>query len=54
LVSPQECSPVDAQAPDGALRCPTHGLEKFETMAAQGLLREVYRDGPSVVYEVVK
>jgi uncharacterized membrane protein len=54
LVTPQECFPVDPQAPDGALRCPTHGLEKFETMAAQGLLQEVYRNGPTVIYEVVK
>ena len=54
LVSPQECSPIDPQVADGALRCPTHGLEKFETMAAEGRLREVYRDGATVVYEVVR
>jgi YYY domain-containing protein len=51
-VSPSECEPVDPEAGDAPLRCPTHGLEKFETMVASGMLSEVYRDGETVIYEV--
>jgi hypothetical protein len=53
LVGADECLPLDPQIPDGALRCPTHGLEKFLTMVADGTLREAYRDGETVVYEVL-
>jgi uncharacterized membrane protein len=53
LVTPDECVPVDAAQPDGALRCPTHGLEKFAEMVTDGTLREAYRDGDTVVYEVL-
>jgi hypothetical protein len=54
LVSPQECAPIDAQAGDGRLRCPTHGLEKFERMVDLGWLKVAYQDGPAVVYEVIR
>jgi hypothetical protein len=54
LVGADECLPPDPQLPEGALRCPTHGLEKFETMVAHGILREAYRDGDTVVYEVLR
>jgi YYY domain-containing protein len=54
LVTPDECVPIDPAVPDGARRCPTHGLEKFSTMVADGTLREAYRDGDTVIYEVVE
>lgn len=39
---------------DGSgLTCPTGGLEKFDTMQTLGLLREVYRNGSTVIYEVL-
>jgi len=53
LVPAAECVALDPSIPDGALRCPTHGLEKFDAMTASGILREAYRDGDTVVYEVV-
>ncbi|HSB89610.1 MAG TPA: DUF2298 domain-containing protein, partial [Anaerolineales bacterium] len=54
LVPPQDCTPIEAQAGDGRLRCPTHGLEKFERMVDLGWLRVAYQDGPVVVYEVIR
>ncbi|HET7012238.1 MAG TPA: DUF2298 domain-containing protein [Anaerolineales bacterium] len=53
LVGPDECQPV-VSLEDGRLRCPTHGLEKFADMVASGILREAYRDGDNVIYEVVR
>jgi len=50
-VSPSECTPLSPEDPT-RLSCPTHGLEKFDAMAADGTLREVYRDGVTVIYEV--
>jgi len=54
LVGAEECILLDPQIPDGALRCPTHGLEKFQTMVADGSLRVAYLDGDTVVYEVLR
>ncbi|MEW6566747.1 MAG: DUF2298 domain-containing protein [Chloroflexota bacterium] len=53
-VSPAECTPLDASSPTAGLSCPTHGLDKFEIMAAQGLLREVYHVRATEIYEVVR
>ena len=36
-----------------ALACPTGGLEKFDAMESLGILRAVYRDGSTVIYEVL-
>jgi uncharacterized membrane protein len=36
------------------LVCPTHGLEKFETMAASGILSVAYQEGDVVIYEVMQ
>ena len=36
-----------------ALACPTGGLEKFEAMESLGILRAVYRNGSTVIYEVL-
>ena len=36
-----------------ALACPTGGLEKFETMELLGILRAVYRNGSTTIYEVL-
>ena len=52
--APEECSPIDPQGADGRLRCPTHGLEKFDQMVGLGWLKVAYQDGPAAVYEVVR
>jgi hypothetical protein len=36
-----------------ALACPTGGLEKFEAMESLGILRAVYRNGSTIIYEVL-
>jgi YYY domain-containing protein len=36
----------------GSLICPTGGIEKFEAMESLGMLRAVYRNGGTVIYEV--
>ncbi|MFQ5922009.1 MAG: hypothetical protein ACE5M4_04130, partial [Anaerolineales bacterium] len=36
-----------------ALACPTGGLEKFEAMESLGILRAVYRNGSTTIYEVL-
>ncbi|HEY45229.1 MAG TPA: hypothetical protein G4O14_00445 [Anaerolineae bacterium] len=51
-VPPSECKPLDPNSEDTSLRCPTHGLEKFEVMVASGMLSEVYREGETRIYEV--
>jgi YYY domain-containing protein len=51
-VPPSECEPVDPNVGEAPLRCPTHGLEKFETMVASGMLSEIYHQGETVIYEV--
>jgi uncharacterized membrane protein len=48
------CEPIDAQNPEGQLRCPTGGLDKFESMAASGALTRVFQDGETAIYEVVR
>jgi YYY domain-containing protein len=53
-IAPSECTVTDAQTDPSALTCPTEGLAKFERMVAQGLLRQAYRDGGTVIYEVIQ
>jgi uncharacterized membrane protein len=53
-IPPSECTVTDARADPSMLTCPTRGLAKFEQMVAQGLLREAYRDGGTVIYEVIQ
>jgi hypothetical protein len=48
-----ECSPIDATNPESPLVCPTHGLEKFRKMVEQGILRPVFQQGETTIYEVV-
>jgi YYY domain-containing protein len=48
-----ECDSMDPEADDSPLSCPTHAFEKFETMIDEGILREAYRDGDTVIYEVL-
>ena len=36
-----------------ALACPTGGIQKFEAMESLGLLRAVYRNGSTTIYEVL-
>ena len=47
--------PADHCTPNGSngmLNCPTGGLDKFERMVDQGLMRAVYRNGNTTIYEV--
>ena len=53
-VSPAECELIDPDSTEGSLTCPTYGLEKFDTMSETGLLRGIYQDGDTVIYEVVR
>jgi hypothetical protein len=50
---PQECTPINLQAETVSLSCPSHGLDKFGPMVEEGILREAYRDGGTVIYEVM-
>jgi hypothetical protein len=52
-VSAPECAPKEADVAEPRLICPTYGLEKFDLMVSLGLLREAYRDGETVIYEVL-
>jgi len=49
-----ECTPLDPQATEVRLSCPADGLEKFDRMVDEGLLRLAYQDGGTVIYEVVR
>ena len=42
------------ESDDSQLSCPSHGFEKFEIMIAEGILREAYRQGDTVIYEVLR
>ncbi len=53
-VPPSECTPHDTGGQSLSLDCPTYALDKFSLMADAGLLREVYRGGSTVIYEVVR
>jgi YYY domain-containing protein len=53
-VTASECEPINADAADNQLACPTHGLEKFDAMVAAGVLEEVYHFGETQILEVVQ
>jgi hypothetical protein len=53
-VSPAACEALDPSAEDSPLVCPTYGIAKFERMQAQGMLRIIYQDGETMIYEVVR
>ena len=53
-VQPSECEPQGEDPAISELVCPTFGLEKFDLMVDMGLLRDVYRDGSTVIYEVMR
>jgi uncharacterized membrane protein len=48
-VAREECT---AQEGEDRLTCPTHGLDKFEQMLAEGLIHKVYERGDTVIFEV--
>jgi hypothetical protein len=48
-----ECWSSDPNNPGSALVCPTGGLLKFPRMAEQGVLKLVFQQGNTTVYEVV-
>ncbi|HEY70510.1 MAG TPA: hypothetical protein G4O08_08010 [Anaerolineae bacterium] len=48
-----ECALMNPGVDNSPLTCPTRAFEKFETMVTEGILREVYQDGQTVIYEVL-
>jgi uncharacterized membrane protein len=48
------CEPVNMEDENAGLRCPTGGLEKFETLAGQGELEMVFESGETHIYEVMR
>ncbi len=53
-VPASECEPIHAGETDSQLACPTHGLEKFDSMVDSGILREVYHFGETQIFEVIQ
>ena len=53
-ISPEECELEHPEDETSSLRCPTHALDKFPAMESEGSLRTVFREGGTVIYEVVK
>jgi hypothetical protein len=53
-VAAADCSPIDPANPDSALVCPTRGLAKFPKMVERGILRPVFQQGETTIYEVVR
>jgi YYY domain-containing protein len=53
-VLPSECEPTGDDPELSDLRCPTFGLEKFDIMVDMGILHEAYREGTTIIYEVVR
>jgi uncharacterized membrane protein len=53
-VQPSDCEPQGEDAAISELLCPTFGLDKFELMVEMGLLQDVYREGATVIYEVMQ
>jgi uncharacterized membrane protein len=52
-LSASECRPKNPDYENSNLICPTHAFDKFDTMHTQGLIRVVYQDGDTVIYEVI-
>ncbi|HEX9680100.1 MAG TPA: DUF2298 domain-containing protein, partial [Anaerolineales bacterium] len=52
-LEPGLCSPLDPNATEVRFRCRSGGMEKFAQLAAEGFLREAYRDGETVIYQVI-
>jgi hypothetical protein len=48
-----ECASINPGTDDNRLSCPTHAFDKYEIMVSDGILREAYRDGDTVIYEVL-
>jgi hypothetical protein len=49
-----ECTALDPQGDPATLACPSGGLEKFDRMVQMGLLRVVFQEGQTSIYEVVR
>jgi hypothetical protein len=52
-VPPSTCEPVNQDDDLAGLRCPTGGLDKFETLTEENALRIVFQRGETRIYEVV-
>jgi YYY domain-containing protein len=50
----EECARLDPQGDPATLSCPSGGLDKFDRMVEAGLLRVAFREGQTVIYEVVR
>ena len=51
-VSPSVCEPLNPDDEYSQLACPTYGLDKFRLMEEMGILRAVYEEGDTVIYQV--
>jgi uncharacterized membrane protein len=52
-IPPEICRPMDENNENAGLICPTNGLLKFDQMAAEGILEEVFRNEGAVIYRVI-
>ncbi|MCJ7825659.1 MAG: DUF2298 domain-containing protein [Anaerolineales bacterium] len=53
-ISPDECELERPEDENSSLRCPTHALDKFTVMEADGILHAVFQEGNTVIYEVAR
>jgi len=53
-VNASDCTPLNAEDEAAGLRCPTHGLDKFPRMAADGLLQVAFQTGSTTIYRVTR
>jgi YYY domain-containing protein len=53
-LDPAQCAAIDPNADPLSYRCQSGGMEKFDRLAEEGTLREVYRDGETVIYQVAE
>lgn len=53
-LDPGNCIPLEPGAGEARFRCHSGGMEKFEELVTQGLLRAAYRDGETVIYQVIE
>ena len=53
-VPASECQTQNEETGTGSLICPTHGLDKFQSMVQEGILSPAYVDGDTTVYKVLR
>jgi YYY domain-containing protein len=48
------CTPINVDDEAAGLRCPTGGMDKFDTMIESGILELVYDQGSTKIFEVIR